>query len=122
MTALWLILIVPGLICAYAMVLRPFLHKIPAMQRFYKDADGFWAKVWAICGKSMTMLWGYVLGGLGAVLSLMQPIANAVGDPDLKDQVTNLLQSDPKILGYVTIGISVITIIARLRTIGKASA
>lgn len=115
---LW-ILILPGLIVAYALILRPVLSKIPKLQKFYAEADGFWATVWAYCGKSMTVAWGYALGGVGSAMALIEPLATAVGDPGLKDQVTTALQSNPKILGYITIGISVITIAARLRSIAK---
>jgi hypothetical protein len=113
------ILIVPGMIVAYAMVLRPLLHGIPQLQKFYADADGFWAKVWAICGKSVTVAWGYILGGVGSALALVDPVATELGDPGFKDQVSSMLQSNPKVLGYVTIAISVITIAARLRSIAK---
>lgn len=121
MTVFLLILIVPGLACLYAMILRPMLHKIPALATFYAEADGFWQKVWAICGKSITVAWGYILGGIGSSLALVDPVSAALGDPDLKTQVTTALQSNPQILGYVTIAISIITIIARLRSVGKTS-
>ncbi len=114
------ILIVPGLIVAYAMVLRPMLHGIPALARFYAESDGFWQKVWAICGKSATMAWSYIVGGVGTAFALLDPIATALGDPQLKDQVTGMLQSNPKVLGYFAIGVSVITILARVRSIGKS--
>lgn len=119
-TIAW-IFILPGLMVAYALILRPLLRKIPALQKFYTDADGFWQTVWAYCGKSITVAWGYLLGGLGSALALIDPLASAVGDPGLKDQITTALQSNPKILGYVTIAISVITIAARLRSISKTS-
>lgn len=119
MTVLWLILIVPGLACLYALILRPMLHKIPALAGFYAEADGFWAKVWAICGKSLTLAWGYILGGVGSALALVEPLSTALGDPDLKGQVTTALQSNPQYLGYFTITVSIITIVARLRSIGK---
>lgn len=121
MAALWLVLIVPGLTVAYAMILRPLLHKISAFQKFYSEADGFWSKVWAICDKSATMAWGYILGGVGSALTLLDPIATALGDPDLKSQITGFLQSNPKYLGYFTIAVSVITLMARLRSLSKAA-
>ena len=49
----------------------------------------------------------------------LEPIASALGDPDFKLQVTGALQSDPKILGYVAMGISIITIAARLRSVAR---
>jgi|tagenome__1003787_1003787.scaffolds.fasta_scaffold20353896_2 hypothetical protein len=116
-----LVFIVPGLIMGYALVLRPLLRKVPALQASYAEADGFWAKVWAYCGKSVTVTWGYLLGGIGSAMAMLDPLANAVGDPDLKDKVAALLQSNPQVLGYLTIGISVITIAARLRSIAKGA-
>ena len=58
---------------------------------------------------------------LRRAMAMLDPLANAVGDPDLKDKVTSLLQSNPAMLGYFTIGISVITIAARLRSIAKGA-
>lgn len=114
-----LVFIIPGLIVGYALCLRPFLRKVAALQAFYAGADGLWAKIWAYCGKSVTIAWGYLLGGLGWAMAMLDPLANAVGDPDLKDKMTSLLHSNPQVLGYLTIGISVITIAARLRSIAK---
>ena len=116
-----LVFIIPGLIVAYALFLRPFLCKIAALQAFYAGANGFWAKVWAYCGKSVTIAWAYLLGGLGSAMAMLDPLANAVGDPDLKDKVTSLLQSNPRVLGYLTIAMSIITIAARLRSIAKGA-
>ena len=52
---------------------------------------------------------------------MVDPLATVVGDSDLKDKVTSLLQSNPRVLGYLTIGISVITIAARLRSVAKGA-
>jgi len=122
MTALWLILIVPGMICLYAMILRPLLRKVCRPRKFYAEADGFWAKVWAICGKSATVAWGYILGGIGSTLALVDQIGAVAGDPslNLKQQVMDILKDHPDWLGYVMIGISLVTIVARLRSIKAA--
>ncbi|CUT12553.1 hypothetical protein BF49_7143 [Bradyrhizobium sp.] len=117
MLLLWLMLITPGLAVVYALLLRPMLHRIPAFAEFYAQADGFWAKAWAICGKSVTMLWGYLLGGIGSSVALVGPVASALGDPEIKEQVTTALQGNPKILGYVLIVISAVTIMSRLRSL-----
>jgi len=114
------ILIVPGLAFAYAFLLRPVLHKIPALKAFYDEADGFWAKVWALCGKSITMAWGYLLAAGGTVFALLDQIAAFAGDPTLGEQVKTALQTHPEYIGYFTIAVSVLTIFARMRTIGKA--
>lgn len=116
---IWLALILPGLVVGYALFLRPVLHALPQLKEFYAEADGFWAKAWALCGRSMTMVWGFVLQGLGQALQWIDPIASALGDPDLRTQITDTFQANPKILGYVLMVISFITIAARLRGIGK---
>jgi hypothetical protein len=117
---LWL-LILPGLVVAYALFLRPLLRAMPALKTFYSEADGFWAKVWAVCGKSVTVLWGYALAGAGAAFGLADQIAAAAGDPslNLKQQVVDLLKDNPQYLGYALTAISVITLVARLRSIGS---
>lgn len=119
MWLIWSIAILPGLACAYFFFIRPLLEKLPAFKQFYAEADGFWQKVWAICGKSITMAWSYILAGIGAAVQLIDPIASALGDPDLRSQITGTLQADPKLLGYVAMGISLVTIAARLRSISK---
>lgn len=117
---LWL-LVIPGLLCAYFIFVRPILHAIPALKAFYDEADTFWGKVWGVMGKSVTVVWGLFLTGVGTVFQWLDPIATALGDPDLKSQVSEALQANPKILGYVLMGISAVTIAARLRSIGKGA-
>lgn len=116
-----LFLIVPGLIAAYLLFLRPRLAAYPAFVEFYKQADSFWQKVWAVCGKSMTMAWSYLLMGIGALLNQLDSIAATMGDPNFKQQVADFLHSDPKYLGYFAMLVSAVTIAARLRSIGKAA-
>lgn len=118
---IFLFLILPGLIAGYALILRPLLHRIPAFAVFYANADGFWGKIWALCGNSLTVAWSYVVGGIGAALALLTPVASLLGDPGLQGQVTDALKSNPQVLGYVMFGISVITIAARVRSILKDS-
>ncbi len=116
---LFLFVILPGLITGYALILRPVLHSIPALEVFYEEADGFWAKVWAICGNSLTVAWSYAVGGVGVALSLLDPVASMLGDPDLKTQIASALQANPKALGIAMFVISLVTIAARLRSIAK---
>lgn len=120
MRVLLFILIAPGLVCAYAFFLRPVLAAIPKFKQFYVEADGFWAKVSALCGHSLTIGWGYFMMILGGVLQWIEPIASALGDPDIKSQITDTLQTNPKYLGYFAMAVSAITIAARLRSITKA--
>lgn len=112
-------LILPGLVALYVMFLRHILSRIPALTKFYTEADGFWAKVWALCGKSLTMAWSYLLMGAGALLNNLDGIATTLGDPHFKQQVTDFLHGDPKYLGYFAMMVSAFTIAARLRSIVK---
>ena len=116
---MWLIAILPGLIVGYALFLRPVLRALPQLKDFYAEADGFWAKAWAVCGRSVTIVWGIVLQLLGQGLQWIDPIANMLGDPELRTQITDTLQTNPKVLGYVLMVISAVTIAARLRSLAK---
>jgi hypothetical protein len=120
-TAFLAALIIPGLICIYVFFIRKALESVPALKQFYAEADGFWAKVWALCGRSVTIAWSYSLIGIGAAVQAIDPIAAALGDPDLKTQITGFLSANPKALGYFAIAVSVITVLSRLRTIGKTA-
>lgn len=118
---IWIVLILPGLVVAYALFLRPILRAMPMFKRFYDEADGFWATAWVLCGKSVTMVWAYFLQALSWALQAIDPIANFLGDPDLKQQIADGLQANPKMLGYILMGISFLTIAARLRGMVKQS-
>lgn len=115
------LLILPGLVAAYFMLLRPILRGLPALREFYAEADGFWSKVRALAGHSATLAWSYGVMAMGCALQWLDPLASLAGDPDFKSQVTSTLQANPKVLGYVLIGISAITIAARMRSIGKGA-
>lgn len=115
MIYVYLALILPGLTVAYFLYLRPILHALPMLKRFYDEADGFWATAWAFCGKSVTMIWAFFLQALSWALQWIDPIANALGDPDLRQQIMDGIHADPKVLGYFAMAISFITIAARLR-------
>lgn len=108
-------------IIGYALILRPILHRIPAFQDFYAEADGFWAKVWAYCGKSVTIAWSYVLGGVGLGFSLLDKFGSAIGDPDLnlQQKVVDVLKDHPQVAGWVVFAFGLITLFARVRSIAK---
>jgi hypothetical protein len=116
----WL-LILPGLVAAYFIFLRPVLKAIPSLKAFYTEADGFWAKVSALSWHSATVAWSYFIALVGLGMGWIEPIATTLGDPDIKAQVTDTLQTNPKVLAYVLMVISAVTIAARLRSMAKAS-
>jgi hypothetical protein len=79
-----------------------------------------WARLKACCLHSLTVAWGYCLAGAGAAMQAIDTIADASGDPNLRDQISAAI-GDTKIVGRILLGISIVTIIARLRSIRKAS-
>lgn len=113
----YLALILPGLIVAYFLFLRPVLHALPQFKKFYDEADGLWQTVWAVCGKSVTIAFAYFIQVLSWSLQWMDPIASFFGDPELRDQLTVILQANPKVLGYILMAISFATIAARVRSL-----
>lgn len=119
MTLIYLALIMPGLIVGYWLFIRPFLRALPQLKDFYATADGFWEKVWALCGNSAVIAWGYVLQAIGWTLQWIDPIAGMLGDPDFRNTIMETLGANPQILGYVLMAISAITIAARLRSVTK---
>ena len=77
-------------------------------------------KIKAACLRSLTVAWGYCLAFAGGLLQALDMITNALGDPNLKDQITNAI-GDPKLTGRILLGISVITIAVRLRSLRKSA-
>jgi hypothetical protein len=79
-----------------------------------------WVKLRALSLNSLTIAWSYVLASTGAVLQAIDASADALGDPTLKDNISAAI-GDAKTVGRIIMAISVVTIIARLRSIKKAS-
>jgi len=73
----------------------------------------------AICLHSLTVAWGYVLAITGAMMTAIDNIGDALGDPNLREQINNAI-GDTRVAGRILLGISVITILARLRSLRKA--
>jgi len=78
------------------------------------------ARVKAFCLHSLTIAWGYALAIAGAVMSAIDNIGDALGDPSLKDQISAAV-GDAKTAGRILLGISVVTILARLRSLKKGT-
>jgi hypothetical protein len=79
-----------------------------------------WRKVRAFCLNSLTVAWGYCLAFTGVMMQGLDTLADAFGDPNLKDQISASI-GDAKLAGRVLLGISIVTIVARLRTIRKGT-
>lgn len=76
-------------------------------------------RIKAFCLHSLTVAWGYLLAIIGGLMSVIDNIGDALGDPNLKDQVSAAI-GDTKIASRVLLAISIITILARLRSLKKA--
>ena len=77
-----------------------------------------WARIKACCLNSLTIAWSYCLAFAGAAMQGLDSVADALGDPNLKDQISASI-GDARTAGRVLLGISVITMIARLRSLRK---
>ena len=79
-----------------------------------------WAKIKAACLHSLTIAWSYALAIVGGVMTIIDNIGDALGDPSLRDQVGAAI-GDARTTGRILLGISVITILARMRSLKKGS-
>lgn len=71
------------------------------------------------CLNSLTVAWSYLLAVAGTVLELLDLIANVFDDPTLKDTIGESI-GDPKTIGRVLLFVSVVTLIARIRSITRS--
>lgn len=116
---LYAILIIPGLIAAYIIFVWPWIKALPALKEFYAEADSFRAKVWALVGRSTTVVWSILVAAVANAFSYIDPLATLLGAPDFRDQVMTLIKNNPQYLGYFAMLVSGVTIAARLRAIIK---
>lgn len=78
-----------------------------------------WTRLKALCLHSATIAWSYVLMALGSLLQLIDAAGDALGDPGIKDQVSAAI-GDAKTVGRILLGISIVNIVARVRSLKKA--
>ena len=79
-----------------------------------------WAKAKALCLHSLTIAWGYCMAIAGAAMQRLDTFADAFGDPNLRDQISAAI-GDTRAVGRILLGVSIVTLIARLRTARKAN-
>jgi len=75
-------------------------------------------KLKAICLHSVTVAWGYILAITGAAMTAIDNIGDVLGDSNLRDQISNAI-GDARVAGRVLLAISIITIVARLRSLRR---
>jgi len=79
-----------------------------------------WNRVKAACLHSATIAWSYFIAAVGAVMQGLDSILDILNDQSLKDNIHGIV-GDTKTFGQIMLGISVINIIARLRSLRKAT-
>lgn len=77
-----------------------------------------WEGLKKACLHSLTIAWSYLLAFVGLLLSTIDNIGDIVGDPNLKQQISSVV-TDTKTLSQIFLAISVINIIARMRSLRK---
>lgn len=77
-----------------------------------------WQGVKAACLNSVTIAWSYTLAIAGAVMEIMDNILDIVNDQSLKDAIHGMV-GDTKLWGMIILGISIVNIIARMRSLRK---
>ena len=77
-------------------------------------------RIKAVCLHSLTVAWSYILAIFGAVMQGLDGVADALGDPNLKDQISAAI-GDAKTVGRILLGISIVNIAVRLRSLRKNS-
>jgi len=79
-----------------------------------------WKRIKACCLNSLTIAWSYCLAFTGAVMQAADTIADALDDPALRDQISAAI-GDARTVGRILLGISILTILARLRSLRKVA-
>lgn len=77
-------------------------------------------KLKTVCLHSATIAWSYCIALAGGLASIIDDLADAVGDPAVKEQIGEAI-GDVKATGRILLAISVVTIIARLRTLRRTN-
>jgi hypothetical protein len=76
-----------------------------------------WDKIKAICLRSLTMGWSYVLLIGGEIIANIDTVAALVTDKQVSAQIAAAIGSDPAVLGHWTALVGIITAAARARSI-----
>lgn len=79
-----------------------------------------WARIKVCCLNSLTIAWGYCLAFVGAAMQSVDALADVLGDPSFKDQLSAAI-GDTQTVGRILLGVSIVTIVARLRSLRKAT-
>ena len=82
----------------------------------YRTAEGsVWERLIAAAKNSATVLWQYVVIAGGTLLGWSVQLADALNMPEVRSAIQDNLR--PEYVGVALVGIAIITVIARLRTL-----
>ena len=77
-----------------------------------------WGWLKKICGRSVTIAYGYVQMAVSGFLNLLEPATDFINDPSFKDLV-NQAAGDIKLASRILLVTGILTIIARYRSLRK---
>lgn len=77
-----------------------------------------WEKVKAACLRSLTIAWSYVLMAVGTALSMIDMFGDALGDPQLRDQISAAI-GNTTTTARIFLVLGFITFLARLRSLRR---
>ena len=106
---LWAITILP--LCVIAWILYTFIYS------YLTETGTFWQRTLKACKDSATIVWAKLVIIVGMLVASLDKVAVALGDPSLVSQFQQYLT--PTTVGITTAIIMVLSIWARLRTLGK---
>lgn len=81
------------------------------------ETGSWWQRTLKAGKDSATIVWSKLVIIAGGLVVVLDRIAALFGDPSLSQQIQSYVT--PQLLGYVTVGIMVINVWARLRTLGN---
>ena len=86
--------------------------------RSYRAATGTtWQRLLVASKDSATILWSYIVGVVGTLITWSSTAADALNLPEVNSFLTTYVAPYPKALGAIVAGIAVVTIVARLRSL-----
>ena len=77
-------------------------------------------KIKGICLSSLTIAWGYCLALAGVALEVLDYMEDPLSDPEFRNQIATAF-GNSRTAGCILLAISLITIVARLRSLRRAS-
>lgn len=98
----------------YVLLLRPFLEGAGIVKPLPSGALSWRDRLAAHIRKSLTMLASWITGFFGTALAAARPLADFLGDSELKTQVLAILK--PEYVPFYIIGLAVLFGVSRFRT------